>query len=77
MVKCPFCQSTQFFGSKKVSGLGWTLYALGLINLLISIPLMFVFVGFITVFLTPILTMIGYYGCRKHVNTCARCKRDF
>jgi hypothetical protein len=30
--------------------------------------------GFI---LSPILSLNGYYGCRKIVNTCSSCKRDF
>jgi hypothetical protein len=30
--------------------------------------------GFI---LSPILSLTGYYGCRKIVNTCSSCKRDF
>ena len=77
LVHCPSCSSTQFFGSKKVSGLGWTLYISAIANIFISGLLMFVFIGFLTIFLSPILAMIGFYGCRKHVNTCARCKRDF
>jgi|GEM_PF-2697879 len=77
LVRCPSCGSSQFFGSKKISGLGWTLYISAIANLFISGLLMFVFVGFLTIFLSPILAMVGFYGCRKHVNTCAKCKRDF
>ena len=48
-----------------------------LANILVSGLLMFVFIGFITIFLTPILALIARFGCCDHVNTCARCKKDF
>jgi hypothetical protein len=77
LVRCPSCGSTQFFGSKKVTGMGWALYIAALVNIPISLLLMFVLIGFVTIFLTPVLALVGFYGCRKHVNTCAKCKRDF
>ena len=77
LVRCPYCNSTQFFGSKKVTGMGWFLYISAIANLFISGLLMFVFIGFLTIFASPILAIIGFYGCRKHVNTCAKCKHDF
>jgi uncharacterized membrane protein len=48
-----------------------------LVNFVISAVLMTVAIGFCTIFLTPILAIIGFYGCQAHVNTCAKCKRDF
>jgi hypothetical protein len=77
LVRCPYCGSTQFFGGKKVTALGWALYIMALVNVPISFLLMFLFIGFLTIFATPVLAIIGFYGCRQHVNTCARCKREF
>jgi hypothetical protein len=77
LVRCPHCASTQFFGRRRITSMGWVLYGAALVNVLLSIPMMFIFIGFFTMFLTPILALIGFYGCRAHVNTCARCKRDF
>jgi hypothetical protein len=71
------CGSTQFFGAKKVTTLGWVLYISAIANLLVSGLLMFFLIGFVTIFLSPVLAIVGFYGCRKHVNTCAKCKRDF
>jgi len=76
-VRCPHCGSTQFFGRRKITGIGWTLYILALVNIPISLLLMFVLIGFVTIFASPVLALIGFYGCRKLVNTCAKCKRDF
>jgi len=76
-VRCPNCGSAQFFGTRRVTTIGWLLYATAIADLLISIPLMYVCIGFFTIFFAPVLAMIGFYGCRKLVNTCARCKRDF
>lgn len=76
-VHCPACGSTQFFGRRRMTGLGITLYVLGLVVLVASVPLMLVGVGFCTIFFAPVLTLIGWYACRKHVNTCANCKREF
>lgn len=76
-VRCPHCGSAQFFGRRKITGIGWTLYILALVNIPISLLLMFVLIGFVTIFASPVLALIGFYGCRKLVNTCARCKRDF
>jgi DNA-directed RNA polymerase subunit RPC12/RpoP len=77
LVRCPSCGSTQFFGAKKVTTLGWVLYISAIANLLVSGLLMFFLIGFVTIFLSPVLAIVGFYGCRKHVNTCAKCKRDF
>lgn len=76
-IQCPYCGSVQFFGGKKVTALGWALYIAALVNIPISLLLMFLLIGFLTIFLTPLLAIVGFYGCRKHVNTCARCKREF
>lgn len=57
--------------------MGWVLYIGAVANGFISVLLMLVFIGWITIFLTPVLAIIGFYGCRKHVNTCARCKKEF
>jgi DNA-directed RNA polymerase subunit RPC12/RpoP len=76
-VQCPYCSSKQFFGRRKVTVLGWVLYASAIVNLIVSIPMMFLFVGFVTIFLSPVLAIVGFFVCREHVNTCARCKRDF
>jgi len=76
-VRCPHCGSLQFFGRRKVTPTGWLLYMAALGNLFLSFLLMFVLVGFLTIFLSPVLAIVGFYGCRRHVNTCARCKRDF
>lgn len=75
-VRCPRCGSQQFFGARKVSGWGWFWLAASTVNLLVSIPLMFLWVGFLTALLSPVMGL-GFYFCRRHVNTCARCKRDF
>lgn len=77
IIRCPYCGSSQFFGRRKVTSLGWTLYIGSLVNFVISAVLMTVAIGFCTIFLTPILAIIGFYGCQAHVNTCAKCKRDF
>jgi hypothetical protein len=77
VIRCPYCGSSQFFGRRKVTGLGWTLYICALVNSAISVLLMFAAIGFCTIFLSPILAIIGFYGCQAHVNTCAKCKRDF
>jgi len=77
LVRCPHCGSAQFFGRRKVTPMGWGLYIAAIANLLLSFLLMFIFIGFVTIFLSPILAIVGFYGCRRHVNTCARCKRDF
>jgi len=77
MIRCPYCGSTQFFGSRRVTTIGWILYGTAILNLLVSSLLMIIFIGFCTIFLTPVLAIIGYHGCREHVNTCAACKRDF
>lgn len=77
LVRCPGCGSSQFFGSKKVTGLGWFLYISAIGNIFVSGLLMFVWIGFLTILLSPVMAIIGFYGCRKHVNTCARCKRNF
>jgi len=57
--------------------MGWVLYIAAILNVFVSGLLMFVLVGFLTIFLSPILAVIGFYACRKFVNTCARCRRDF
>lgn len=76
-LRCPHCGSTQFYGGKRITGTGWLLIVCGILNLFVSIPLMAVLIGFLTVVLTPVLILIGFYACRRLVNTCARCKRDF
>lgn len=76
-VRCPHCSSTQFYGGKKLTGMGWTLIICAIVNLFVSFLLMFIVIGFLTIFLTPVLMLIGFYGCRRVVNTCARCRREF
>jgi hypothetical protein len=76
-VRCPRCGSTQFFGGRRISGFGWVLIIAAMLNMIVSIPLMFIFIGFFTIFLSPILSLIGFYACRKFVNTCARCKCNY
>jgi len=77
LLRCPHCGSPQFFGRRKVSRLGWTLYICALVNVVISGLLMTIGIGFCTIILSPILAIIGFHGCQAHVNTCAKCKRDF
>lgn len=77
LVRCPYCGSTQFFGRQRVTTLGWILYGSAILNLGVSALLMLVFVGYCSIFLTPILAIVGFYACREHVNTCAKCKRTF
>jgi hypothetical protein len=77
LIRCPYCGSNQFFGRRRVTTIGWVLYCAALLNLVLSAVLMFVFVGFCTIFLSPLLAIVGFHGCREHVNTCAACKRDF
>lgn len=76
-IMCPNCGSTQFFGRRRISGLGWALHIASIVNLLISIPLMFFFVGFCTIIFTPILSLCAYVWGFQHANTCASCKKDF
>lgn len=76
-IMCPFCGSTQFFGRRRVSGLGWVLYISSIANFLVSVILMFFIVGFCTVFLTPVLSLCAYVWGFEHCNTCASCKKDF
>jgi len=77
LIRCPHCGSTQFFGRRKITGFGWFLYISALLNIPVSFLLMFVLIGWVTIFLTPVMAIIGFYACRRHVNTCARCKKDF
>ena len=76
-IMCPYCGSTQFFGRRRVSSLGWVLYISSIANLLVSIVLMFFFIGFCTFILTPILCACAYAWGFEHCNTCASCKKDF
>jgi len=73
---CPSCGATQFFGGRKTTGWGWFWIISATLNAIVSIPLMFVMVGWFTIFLSPIMGIFAHM-CRRHVNTCARCKRDF
>ena len=76
VVQCPNCGSTQFFGEKRMTGLGRTMLWCGLIGTAISILLMFFFIGFCTIFLTvPMLIAAPFL--RKYVNICAKCRRTF
>ena len=75
-IQCPACASPQFFGGRKTSTWGWLWLIGAILNLLVSVPLMFVGIGFATVILTPLM-MIGFHVCKRHVNTCARCKKEF
>ena len=78
VIRCPYCNSTQFFCGRRVTMTGWVLYACAIVNLVIVSPLlMFVCIGFVTIFLSPILALIGMVYCRALVNTCGRCRRDF
>src|SRR5882724_10882576 len=65
-VRCPHCGSSQFFGTRRITAMGWLLYSLAIGNLIISFLLMFVFIGFLTIFLSPVLAIVGFYGCRRH-----------
>jgi len=76
-VQCPFCGCEQFSGDRKVTTLGWTLIIIGLVNLPISFLLMSVCIGWVTIFLSPPLVLFGRLVCRKHVNSCARCRREW
>lgn len=77
VIRCPFCGSTQFFGRRKINSTGMVLYICSIVNLVVSLLLMFAGIGLCTILLTPILSAIAFFGCQVHVNTCARCKRDF
>jgi hypothetical protein len=84
-IQCPSCGSTQFFGREKVTAMRGVLYISAAIVGLFSIflgalsPLIgpIGLIGFLTLFLVPVLSLIGFYGCREIVNTCSNCKRDF
>lgn len=77
-VRCPACGSTQFFGRRRMTKLGVLLYVSGLIVLFISLPLILAGgAGLCTIVFAPILCLTGWYACRRHVNTCANCKREF
>ncbi len=51
--------------------MGWLLYIPAIANLLLSFLLMFIFIGFVTIFLSPVLAIVGFYGCRRrqHLRT--------
>lgn len=76
-IRCPYCGSTQFFGGRRVTTTGWILYGCAIANFLVSLLLMWVCIGFVTIFLTPVLALIGVVYCRSLVNTCGRCRKDF
>jgi hypothetical protein len=76
VIHCPYCGSTQFFGTQKISGLGWTFIWVGVAGSLVSVLLMAVMVGFCTIFLTLPMLIAGLF-MRKYVNVCARCRREF
>lgn len=77
LIRCPNCGSTQFFGRRRVTTMGWILYGAAIVNLLLSAVLMFIFLGFCTIFLTPVLAIIGFHGCRENINVCAACRKEF
>ncbi len=51
-IHCPSCSSTQFFGGRKTSGWGWFWLVAAILNFFVSLPLMLVGIGFVTVILT-------------------------
>lgn len=75
-ITCPRCGSCQFFGEKKVSGIGWLLFCTGIIIILISFLLMFLGLGFCTVWLGVPLLILPFFLTR-YVNVCAACRRRF
>lgn len=75
-IMCPACHSQQFFGEKRMSGLGWTLFWIGLVMMVISLLLMLAGVGFCTII--PSFMVMGISPLfRKYVNVCANCKSAF
>jgi len=77
VVLCPRCGSNQFVCEKKITSTGWIWVSAGLVNLIFSLILMFIAIGWCFIFLTPVCVWIGTYGCRKLVNTCANCKHEW
>lgn len=76
-VTCPRCGSSQFVCEKKITGWGWFWIISGLANIVVSGLLMFLLVGFVTIFATPLFILIGFYSCRRLTNTCASCKHEW
>jgi DNA-directed RNA polymerase subunit RPC12/RpoP len=75
-VQCPHCGSSQFFGEKRITGLGIFLIFAGFGGILLCIPFMFIFVGFLALPIPLIMFIVGVTR-RRYVNVCARCRKTF
>jgi DNA-directed RNA polymerase subunit RPC12/RpoP len=84
-IQCPHCGSGQFVTRQKATAKRWVFYlsafAVGLFSIFLGSLTIFIgpvgLLGFVTLLFIPVLSLIGFYGCRKIVNTCSNCKRDF
>ena len=56
--------------------MGHAVFWTGLITFLVSLPLMFVFIGFFTLPVGAVMMIAGQF-LRKYVNVCVNCKRQF
>ncbi len=75
-VACPFCRSTQFLVERRLTGMGHALIWTGLGITLISIPLMAILIGFLTIVVGLGMMIVGRFQ-QKYVNICISCKRHF
>ena len=75
-VLCPFCGSSQFLSERRLSRVGHLFLWTGLAIVLVSLPLMYLCLGFVT-FPIGLLMMIIAIFCRSYVNICVSCKRKF
>jgi hypothetical protein len=75
-VQCPHCGSAQFFGEKRITKLGIFLILAGFAGILLCIPFMFIFVGFLALPIPLIMFILGVTR-RRYVNVCARCRKTF
>jgi hypothetical protein len=87
LVHCPRCGSTQFAVMQKTTTMRGILFlaafSSGMLGILLGIILVsigafgFLFISFFMILMIPVMSLYGYYGCKKIVNVCANCRRDF
>ena len=74
--QCPFCGSSQFLSERRLSKGGHILLWTGLAIVLVSLPMMWLCIGFVTLPIGVIMMVIGLFR-RSYVNICVSCKRQF
>lgn len=75
-VTCPYCGLGQFVSERRLSMAGHVLLWTGLAIVLISLPLMIVFIGFLTFPVGWVMMIVSLF-CKKYVNICVKCKHTF